>query len=993
MSVSGAKPERRWTAPSGTFASARAAAAALRARIPPAAFAYAVPSLVAAAAVQTWFRGDTVLAGGDAAPPLVTDAEYAAHWNHEDGGEGAPSYTIVSLPYIEGLRAALALGLTESVFQRVWLTLLVVGLAAAVVYLARSLGLPPVGAGVAGFVAVFNAHFLSIGFDWVPFAAMLAAAFLGGIVIRAGSERPPPVLLFALASLLLGLVLANPALVALVLAWLCVSVLLAAALHGRSALSRCAGFLARAAPFVLLFNLWWLVPAVLTISGDVFDERYAAASVDDWSWTHARASIANVVGLTSSWAWPKPEYMPFAAGLEREPLTWLQYLPAVAAVLGVVLSPRSYRGVTLVLATVGAVSIWVMKGVHDPLPATNRWLYDTVPGFWLLRDPAKVGLVLVLVLALLTAIAITRLLAVSGALGGAAAAIVVAGALAFAHPFLTGEIVPDERPLLPSAHVRVPDAWHEAAAFVDDAGAPGKVLVLPRLEYYQAPTTWGYYGASFLHRLFERPVVEIRPGGYYDNRALAELVQSLESDLLSRRDTVVQLLQALGVRYVLLRRDLDTSFAGRVSAEPAVLAARLREVPALRRLRSFGVVDVYEAPSIRSAEVYAAVPFSERNVDARERGRLLATAYGAAGIPAGTALDGVASAHMRVVPVAAGAHTLTATADGDGTTVSLAPQSPRADAGRRVVRLPGVGRPFRLVAADLRLRMSDRPRTLVLPTAHGGHDAALTPAQDAAIGPDLLRSLGDCNRYDDRSLSDVGIAAQVDRSDVPTLRLRARDHAACVTVPVARAMQDGRLRLRLEYRGIRGEPPRICVWQDGPNRCATLPALDPSPGWHRLDVTVAPRGDAASTRLFLYADGADGRLTETAYRDLRVTPVGEPLALGVLPIGPLPEISYRRISPDELRVHVRGAKAPFLLVAAETFAPGWRLERTGVTDANVEHIRVNGYANGWRVPWRGSYELTVTYGPERLAQLARRIDLVAVPLGLLALILLPRRRR
>jgi hypothetical protein len=252
------------------------------------------------------------------------------------------------LPYLEGMRFAAWLGLDEPVFQRVWLTLIVAGVAAAVVYLARGVGVPSLAAAVAGFVAVFNAHFLATGFDWVPFAAMLAAALLGGILVRAGDERPPPVLLFALASVLIGPVFANPALAALVLAWLGVSVVLALAVHGRPALRRCAGFVARAMPFALLFNVWWLVPAVQTITGDVFDERFAAPGVDDWSWTHARAGLTNVLGLTSSWGWPRPEYFPFAEDLERAPLGWLQYMPAVAGALGVLLagtagSPRRSR--------------------------------------------------------------------------------------------------------------------------------------------------------------------------------------------------------------------------------------------------------------------------------------------------------------------------------------------------------------------------------------------------------------------------------------------------------------------------------------------------------------------------------------------------------------------------------------------------------------------------------------------------------------------------
>ena len=54
----------------------------------------------------------------------------------------------------------------------------------------------------------------------------------------------------------------------------------------------------------------------------------------------------------------------------------------------------------------------------------------------------------------------------------------------------------------------------------------------------------------------------------------------------------------------------------------------------------------------------------------------------------------------------------------------------------------------------------------------------------------------------------------------------------------------------------------------------------------------------------------------------------------------------------------------------------------GPRDVGLAHVRVNGYANAWRLPWRGTYDVTITYGPERLARLAQRIDLVLIPLVL-----------
>src|SRR5688500_529628 len=83
-------------------------------------------------------------------------------------------------------------------------------------------------------------------------------------------------------------------------------------------------------------------------------------------------------------------------------------------------------------------------------------------------------------------------------------------------PLWTGSVIPDQRAYLPSAHVKVPDDWHQVATAINRTASAGKVLVLPLDDFYQMPTNWGYYGVdSIAASLIKRPVLQDPPGGYF----------------------------------------------------------------------------------------------------------------------------------------------------------------------------------------------------------------------------------------------------------------------------------------------------------------------------------------------------------------------------------------------------------------------------------------------------------------------------------------------
>jgi arabinofuranan 3-O-arabinosyltransferase len=174
-----------------------------------------------------------------------------------------------------------------------------------------------------------------------------------------------------------------------------------------------------------------------------------------------------------------------------------------------------------------AVFVFLAKGINAPFAGVNLWLYLNVPGFWLFREPmSKLGQLLVVFFGMLLAIAVHgATVRVRAAMARRAArreptpGPAVArcprrrgcrrrwpcAGLAYPYPLVpAAQVIPDERPMQPSAHVRVPEYWRAMAETIDADDRDGKVLVLPLDDYYQMPTTWGFFGVDSIANLLIR---------------------------------------------------------------------------------------------------------------------------------------------------------------------------------------------------------------------------------------------------------------------------------------------------------------------------------------------------------------------------------------------------------------------------------------------------------------------------------------------------------
>ena len=86
----------------------------------------------------------------------------------------------------------------------------------------------------------------------------------------------------------------------------------------------------------------------------------------------------------------------------------------------------------------------------------------------------------------------------------------------------------------PSDRVAVPKAWHQVARIVDDAPLPGKALVLPLDDFYQVPTTWGFYGTDTMPtQLMTRPTIV--PSAARTGSEPSAMASGSESTMQARR--------------------------------------------------------------------------------------------------------------------------------------------------------------------------------------------------------------------------------------------------------------------------------------------------------------------------------------------------------------------------------------------------------------------------------------------------------------------------
>jgi arabinofuranan 3-O-arabinosyltransferase len=857
----------------------------------------------------TWFRTGEFYARADVGP-FVRDSlrsELASTWTHQASGAGGPTFIAGRVFEIVAVDLAHAVGGTDALAQRLLYASILAFAASGGAALASRFTRRPWLVAIAGILAAFNPlvmvnlpNFLVpvfIGLVWWFFAFTLDAATQADV---------PSYRRFAAVSLAAAYLSANPPLLAVLLLTILILPVVAAALTGtgRSGALRGLRYLGLSAAWSIPLALWWALPFLISIKSlSSTDSVGATTNVFAWSWTHANGTLDRVLTLTSNWSWPEKTFGSKGAAVGGPSWLWLSFALPIGLVAAPLIAAEAKRRVALWLIVLACGIAFIAKGLNAPFAGVDGLGYRYVPGMWLLREPMnKVGGLLALVAIVGWLLAVDGMLTLPRpGLRAAhdaryrrfAAAVLLIAPLAFVWPMFAGTVAQS------GDRVAVPGAWHSVARMVNDAPGSGKVLVLPIDDFYQVPTTWGFYGSDILpSQLFTRPTIAPNPQSYVKaSENFDALVHEVETDLvLGHGSSVSNALRVLGVSEIVLRKDIDyASPIRRVKmAKPAPIAAGLASVATVRRVGRTSVADVYRTtdpnPRVEALSGAIAAPGN----DAQRLASLVATtpddftlvtdgARSAVAEGRSWNLDANMSALLQAPSAGAWSYErrvadapLTKLAsDPNGIRLSdpVAVRVGTRDLASRsdvVVSGPGPG-----VAAEIDGDVFDLTPGAFLRVRNGAHVRAFGAGKSVPV--DGWSPVRDCNAYSSLSIQQAGLSAdEVATEAGDAVRLRARRHTACVNAPIDTA-PDSLLRVSLETRAVSGAPPRVCLWLTDRRACAETVWTSNERGvWTLLSSVVRIPKDAGRVSMYLYTDEPHTRGnagSEIWYRAVAVQPL------------------------------------------------------------------------------------------------------------------------
>jgi hypothetical protein len=984
---------------------------------------YIVVGAICLIASQTWTDLGSLLAFGDYGPigflnPDVLWEKLVPMWNTYSDGLGGRNFTIVNVPILLMSRSMQAMGISGAMSQRVILTSLLTAQGLSMVYFLRAVWprSRSISRVAGGLFYVFNMFALFTIPGLVQMTAFALLPLLAALMVKGfSSGEGKYVLLYAASSLPIGFVAANPPLVLVVGAG---ATLVALIFHVTSGGSLRGGgrFALRAIPLVLLLNLWWMVPVVVSLGAG--GATNIPVTPEEWDWTQVRNSISNLFTLNSNWAWPQQIYYPYSQPYESAVFKIGSYVPAVLAFGALATTLNRRRPPIAWLALTATLLLFLSKGVHPPFRDVSESLLREIPGFWVLREPAsKLLPVVIFIFGILICISMDRAVEKSilarprpsTVLWGA---IVVCGLLlpGLAFPLLSGQFAWAERPVLPDGRISVPHYWHSMANAINSRPSSGALLVLPLSDFYAMPYSWGYYGPDAVPvELIRRPTILGSQLTYlsYGTKQSAPSEQLQQAIVEGNYAKVRWLLRSLGIRYLLVRADIDYEVLGQLGRSIPSAGSIQRVLDATDHIRvvdRIGPLTLYEV--IEDAgdlvSVWPGYEVSENVSTLPSKPRLYSETFTSSVSPDEPWVDEESwevpsDTELPLSPVSL---RLVRTPEG------VQPASPHT--GLLWQKLPTLDAP----SADAYVRLDgdlkripfhrDGQSRLRLPWGYvttlefwsTRANLLLNPSFEEF--PDQLyawkRNM-DCITGAERDSAEARNEVADKRRSPRGIRLSSSSDPDCIS-QIVQVEPLSTYELSLDQKLIRGRGGYcVSVALERRSKCISDGQLKDEMRWHSFVETLTVPADVTSVDVRLYARPGDGQPSAVLVDNVRFKQVELDRIYGVdwsAITSPdsgrdgsqeTRQAPHASANPPELRItsdsnaryliDVSRAEKPFVLTLNQTFDPAWTLSTSSGETLDATHTIASGFANGWLIDRKGDFRLVLEFPLEQYAVLAR----------------------
>jgi hypothetical protein len=906
-------------------------------RISPQVWITALIALVAIVLPFLWLHPGEMLLDSDILAPLDPAHNYGRVFSLWDPTNNAgtawgaglylPRWFLWLIPF-----TADKIGLSQTTGEALMFGGLLAGWVVAASFLLRSLNITKIGFFLGLLFALFNPFIVDRAHDMETLTTLIMSAYMSGAIIRVaqGSRIPWYALGFALIQLILPV--ANPS-------------------------TRIAGLLL---PLIIFFSYLWrsrskerksllqfgllTIGLTLLINGGFLyalstffqGEHVALAQSGAQSWLSGvseSASLWNIVRLIGAWDWFQTfsgeAYIPVAQ-FYQTPLGIGASVTPLVLIGGLALWFRRWT----LWHTIIVVGVILAMGTHPPFGGVFQWAFDHLPGFSIFRSPWYKFSIWILIGFI---VLIGRGFDTFKKMGAPRAVIglaLCAGALIIASgwPLFTGGRYArtSERQALSAQRVKIPAYAREAAGWIRSHTKGGRVLLVPQHRFDSSQMTWGYGSITPVQNALFDPVPVIYQN-FIPGEGESRLLDLFEKHLAEGDRGASGILEPLGVEFIVLQKDFsyrNFNLADQTTFYRDLLRGQKDITPAA----DFGEWEIFSVAAGQSKASFA--PYAAQLVtESSDEMALTQTPNMIFTSETNPALNETAllfgrwglgemelfqtTVRVRAPNLPAASYTVKAQGSLGGLTLN---GQPIAGAGTAAIGAGAViegtlaGQTYPLKNTDF---STGTDWTVINETGPGsfenrGSEGALT------VGGGHITLFQTLSSFD------------ITKHYLATVRYKTDGGA---------------------------------VWKIGIRQSGPAPRYEElkSGGEYQTKTFWVPVDSAfVQAQLEFIGDGSGTLILD----DLTLAEVENTTALTITPEVSISSTALTLERQSNTRYIIRGAATRGGVVALdEAYSTGWKAYE-GATE--LFHFRANGFANGWKVPHDGPFEITIEYAPQRV---------------------------